>query len=35
MPIAQAVHRVLFEGQSPAEAITGLMQRELRAERDE
>jgi glycerol-3-phosphate dehydrogenase (NAD(P)+) len=35
MPIAQAVHRVLFEGQSPAEAIAGLMQRELRAERDE
>jgi glycerol-3-phosphate dehydrogenase (NAD(P)+) len=35
MPIAQAVHRVLFEGQAPAEAITGLMLRELRAERDE
>ena len=34
MPIAEAVHRVLFEGQSPAEAIAGLMQRELRAERD-
>jgi glycerol-3-phosphate dehydrogenase (NAD(P)+) len=35
MPIAEAVHRVLFESQSPAEAIAGLMQRELRAERDE
>ena len=35
MPIAEAVHRVLFEAQSPAEAIAGLMQRELRAERDE
>ncbi len=35
MPIAQAVHRVLFEGQSPADAMAGLMQRELRAERDE
>lgn len=35
LPIASAVHRVLFEGQSPREAIAGLMQRELRAERDE
>ena len=35
MPIAEAVHRVLFESQSPGEAIAGLMQRELRAERDE
>jgi glycerol-3-phosphate dehydrogenase (NAD(P)+) len=35
MPIAEAVHRVLFESQPPAEAIAGLMQRELRAERDE
>lgn len=35
MPIAEAVHRVLFEGQSPAEAIAGLMNRELRAERDQ
>ncbi len=35
MPIAEAVHRVLFEGQAPLEAIAGLMQRELRAERDE
>jgi glycerol-3-phosphate dehydrogenase (NAD(P)+) len=34
LPIASAVHRVLFEGQSPREAIAGLMQRELRAERD-
>jgi len=35
LPIASAVHRVLFEGQSPREAIAGLMQRELRPERDE
>ena len=35
MPIAEAVHRVLFESQPPGEAIAGLMQRELRAERDE
>jgi glycerol-3-phosphate dehydrogenase (NAD(P)+) len=35
MPIAEAVHRVLFEAQPPGEAIAGLMQRELRAERDE
>lgn len=35
MPIAEAVHRVLFESQPPDEAIAGLMQRELRAERDE
>jgi glycerol-3-phosphate dehydrogenase (NAD(P)+) len=35
MPIADAVHRVLFEDQPPGEAIAGLMQRELRAERDE
>jgi glycerol-3-phosphate dehydrogenase (NAD(P)+) len=35
MPIAAAVHRVLFESQPPDEAIAGLMQRELRAERDE
>jgi glycerol-3-phosphate dehydrogenase (NAD(P)+) len=34
MPIADAVCRVLFESQSPREAIAGLMQRELRAERD-
>jgi glycerol-3-phosphate dehydrogenase (NAD(P)+) len=35
MPIAEAVHRVLFEAQPPGEAIAELMQRELRAERDE
>lgn len=35
MPIAEAVHRVLFESQPPGEAIAELMQRELRAERDE
>lgn len=35
MPIAEAVHRVLFEEQPAAEAIAGLMQRELRAERDQ
>jgi glycerol-3-phosphate dehydrogenase (NAD(P)+) len=35
MPIAEAVYRVLFESQPPDEAIAGLMQRELRAERDE
>jgi glycerol-3-phosphate dehydrogenase (NAD(P)+) len=35
MPIAEGVYRVLFESQPPAEAIAGLMQRELRAERDE
>jgi glycerol-3-phosphate dehydrogenase (NAD(P)+) len=35
MPIARAVHRVLFEGQPPRDAITDLMTRELRAERDE
>ena len=34
MPIAEAVHRVLFESQPPGEAIAELMQRELRAERD-
>ena len=35
MPIAEAVYRVLFESQPPDEAIAELMQRELRAERDE
>jgi glycerol-3-phosphate dehydrogenase (NAD(P)+) len=35
MPIAEAVHRVLFESQPAGEAIAGLMQRELRAERDQ
>jgi glycerol-3-phosphate dehydrogenase (NAD(P)+) len=34
MPIAEAVNRVLFESQSPRDAIAGLMQRELRPERD-
>lgn len=33
MPIAQAVHAVLFEGVDPIEAITGLMRREVKAER--
>jgi glycerol-3-phosphate dehydrogenase (NAD(P)+) len=35
MPIAAAVHRVLFEHRSPRDAMTDLMNRELRAERDE
>ena len=35
MPIAEGVHRVLFESQPPGEAIAELMKRELRAERDE
>ena len=35
MPIAEAVHRVLFESQPPGEAIAEQMQREHRAERDE
>jgi glycerol-3-phosphate dehydrogenase (NAD(P)+) len=34
MPIVAAVHRVLFEGQSPRAALLDLMSRELRAERD-
>ena len=34
MPIVAAVHRILFEGQSPQAAIAALMSRELRAERD-
>ncbi len=34
MPICRAVHRVLFEGQDPREAVTGLMTRELRFEAD-
>jgi glycerol-3-phosphate dehydrogenase (NAD(P)+) len=33
MPITGAIHRVLFEGSSPAQAIAGLMSRPLRAER--
>jgi glycerol-3-phosphate dehydrogenase (NAD(P)+) len=35
MPIARAVHRVLFEGQPARDAIADLMTRELRAEHDE
>lgn len=34
MPIVEATHRILFDGQSPREAIAELMVRELRAERD-
>jgi glycerol-3-phosphate dehydrogenase (NAD(P)+) len=34
MPIVEAVYRVLFEGQTPREAIGELMRRELRAEQD-
>lgn len=34
MPLVEATHRVLFDGQSPREAIAELMARELRAERD-
>jgi glycerol-3-phosphate dehydrogenase (NAD(P)+) len=34
MPIVRAVHRVLFESQPPRRAISELMTRELRAERD-
>lgn len=33
MPIAQAVHAILFEGLAPREAIARLMARELKAER--
>ncbi|HED52684.1 MAG TPA: NAD(P)-dependent glycerol-3-phosphate dehydrogenase [Phycisphaerales bacterium] len=32
MPIAQAVHAVLFDGQDPLDAITRLMNRQLKAE---
>ncbi|MEM7230142.1 MAG: NAD(P)H-dependent glycerol-3-phosphate dehydrogenase [Planctomycetota bacterium] len=32
MPIAAAVHAILFEGKTPVEAIRDLMQRELKAE---
>ena len=35
LPIATAVHRVLFEHQRPREAMSDLMNRELRAERDQ
>jgi glycerol-3-phosphate dehydrogenase (NAD(P)+) len=34
MPIVEATHRILFDGQRPLDAITELMVRELRAERD-
>ena len=34
MPIIDAVHRILFAGQPPREAIAELMARELRPERD-
>jgi glycerol-3-phosphate dehydrogenase (NAD(P)+) len=34
MPIVEATHRILFEGQSPRDAVAELMARELRAERD-
>ncbi len=34
MPIIDATYRILFEGQSPREAVSELMTRELRAERD-
>ncbi len=34
MPIVEATHRILFDGQPPVEAIMELMARELRAERD-
>lgn len=34
MPIVEAMHRILFDGQAPREAIVELMGRELRAERD-
>lgn len=34
MPIIEATHRILFEGQTPRDAVAELMARELRAERD-
>jgi glycerol-3-phosphate dehydrogenase (NAD(P)+) len=34
MPIVTAVHRILFERQSPRRAISELMTRDLRPERD-
>ena len=34
MPIVDATYRILFDGQSPRDAIAELMVRELRAERD-
>ncbi|MFN8574919.1 MAG: NAD(P)H-dependent glycerol-3-phosphate dehydrogenase [Gemmatimonadaceae bacterium] len=35
MPIVHAVHRILFEGHSPRQAMNDLMARELRAEHDQ
>lgn len=34
MPIVEAVHRVLFDGQAPRDAVADLMARDLRPERD-
>lgn len=34
MPIVEAMHRILFDGHNPHEAIVELMGRELRSERD-
>jgi glycerol-3-phosphate dehydrogenase (NAD(P)+) len=34
MPLVEATHRVLFDGQPPRDAIAELMARELRPERD-
>jgi glycerol-3-phosphate dehydrogenase len=34
MPIVATVHRILFEGQPPANALTELMTRALRPEQD-
>lgn len=34
MPIVDATYRILFDGQAPRDAVTELMARELRAERD-
>ena len=34
MPIVNAVHRILFDGQAPRQAIDELMSRDLRAEQD-
>ncbi len=34
MPLIEATHRILFDGQPPREAVAELMARELRAERD-
>jgi glycerol-3-phosphate dehydrogenase (NAD(P)+) len=34
MPIIDATYRILFQGQSPRDAVAELMARELRPERD-